>query len=50
MLDSQATFNSEATMPVQAGNAFSHVKPGDTAFREEGLRDFFDSLRYSRLS
>ena len=34
----------------QAGNIFSDVKPGDTAFEEEGLRDFFDSLSYNRLS
>ena len=46
MLDSQATFNSEATMPDQAGNIFSDVKPGDTTFGEEGLRDFFDSLSF----
>ncbi len=28
-------------MSDQAGNKFSHVKPVDTAFEAEGLRDFF---------
>ena len=28
-------------MPDQAGNSFSHIKPGDTDFKAEGLRDFF---------
>lgn len=27
--------------PSAAANAFSHVKPGDTPFRGDGLRDFF---------
>ena len=28
-------------MPDQAGNTFSHVKPDDSDFEGEGLRDFF---------
>lgn len=28
-------------MPDQNGNNFSHIKPGDTKFESEGLRDFF---------
>ena len=27
-------------MPDQQGNHFSHIKPGDTTFASEGLRDF----------
>lgn len=28
-------------MPDRTTTEFSHVKPGDTAYRDEGLRDFF---------
>jgi quercetin dioxygenase-like cupin family protein len=28
-------------MNTGSGNTFSHVRPGDTQFREEGLRNFF---------
>ncbi len=31
----------EASMLDKTRNTFSHVKPGDTAFRIDGLRDFF---------
>ena len=28
-------------MPDQAGNTFAHLKPGDSDFKGEGLREFF---------
>ena len=31
----------DGNTPLGAGTAFSHVKPGDTDYTEDGLRDFF---------